>query len=55
MLLGRPQPLRRLLQFGAPARCTAERAALSLGASAPCQCHLPWDGREQQHLTDAVL
>lgn len=55
MLLGRPQPLRRLLQLGASARCTAERAALFLGASAPCQCRLPGDVGEQQHLRDTVL
>lgn len=55
MLLGRPQPLRRLLQLVAPARCTAENAALSPGASAPFQCRLPRDGGEQQHLMDLVL
>lgn len=55
MLLGRPQPLRRLLRLGYPARCTAERATLSTRASAPSQCCLPRDGREQQHLTDTVL
>lgn len=31
MLLGRPQPLRRLLQLGASARCTAEGCSVSGG------------------------